>query len=225
MLFMLATVSVWFGIINAAREITKEASIFRRERLANLRIGPYILSKVVILSLLVLVQSAILLLVLGLQMRYSCDAGILLPPVVELFVSMLLTSLAGMALGLAISAFATSPDRAISLVPLALIPQIVFAGLIFKVEGAAEPISWFMISRWSMDALGASSNLNTLCTQPNLNVAGVVPPGCSPGRLEIEAAFTHSAGHLLSRWAILLGYTAVCLALTAWLLKRRDRQV
>ncbi|RMD74768.1 MAG: ATP-binding cassette domain-containing protein, partial [Chloroflexi bacterium] len=33
LLFMLATVSVWFGIINAAREITKEQAIYRRERL------------------------------------------------------------------------------------------------------------------------------------------------------------------------------------------------
>src|SRR4029079_8321143 len=44
-LFMLATVAVWFGIINAAREITKESAIYKRERLANLRIGPYVLSK------------------------------------------------------------------------------------------------------------------------------------------------------------------------------------
>ena len=50
-LFMLATVAVWFGIINAAREIVKEAPIYRRERLANLRIGPYLFSKVLILTL------------------------------------------------------------------------------------------------------------------------------------------------------------------------------
>src|SRR5690606_11951248 len=60
-LFMLATVSVWFGIINAAREITKELPIFQRERLVNLRIGPYLLSKVIVLSLLVFVQTLILL--------------------------------------------------------------------------------------------------------------------------------------------------------------------
>jgi hypothetical protein len=40
-LFMLSTVAVWFGITNAAREITKESAIYRRERLAGLRVGPY----------------------------------------------------------------------------------------------------------------------------------------------------------------------------------------
>jgi hypothetical protein len=30
---------------------------------------------------------------------------------------------------------------------------------------------------------------------------------------------------LLSRWLILLAYMAVCLGITAWQLKRRDRQI
>ena len=32
LLFMLSTVGVWFGIINAAREVCKESAILRRER-------------------------------------------------------------------------------------------------------------------------------------------------------------------------------------------------
>ena len=64
-------------IINAAREITKESAIYRRERLANLRIGPYVLSKVVVLTLLVLIQSLILLLLIGLKVRLPA-MGVLL---------------------------------------------------------------------------------------------------------------------------------------------------
>src|SRR5262249_36635589 len=60
-LFMLSTVAVWFGIINAAREITKESAVLRRERLAGLRVGAYVLSKVLVLALLVVVQTAALL--------------------------------------------------------------------------------------------------------------------------------------------------------------------
>ena len=68
-LFMLSTVAVWFGIINAAREITKEAAVYRRERLAGLRVGAYVLSKVLVLALLVAVQSAALLAVVGADVR------------------------------------------------------------------------------------------------------------------------------------------------------------
>jgi ABC-type multidrug transport system ATPase subunit/pSer/pThr/pTyr-binding forkhead associated (FHA) protein len=224
-LFMLATVSVWFGIINAAREIVKEQPIYLRERLVNLKIAPYLTSKVAVLSVLVLVQTLILLGMLALRVGFPGDAGVLMHPLLETFITLLLTSGAGMALGLAISAASNSADRAISVVPLALIPQILFAGLIFNVEGLATPLSWLTVSKWSMDALGTSLNLNALCNLPNTDDQGSVPAGCTPGFLETEAVFTYTPAHLLGRWAALLVYAVACLAITAWLLKRRDRQV
>ncbi len=224
-LFMLATVSVWFGIINAAREITKELPIFQRERLVNLRIGPYLLSKVVVLSVLIIAQTLVLLGIVALKVRFPTDTGVLLPPLVETFITLLLTALTGMALGLVISAASDSGDRAISIVPLALIPQILFAGLIFKIEGLATPLSWLTISRWSMDALGISADLNSLCNLPNTNGAGSIPAGCAPGFLDAEVSFTHSPDVLLGRWGAMLLYTLICLGITAWLLHRRDRQI
>jgi ABC-type multidrug transport system ATPase subunit len=214
-LFMLATVGVWFGIINAAREIVKETPIYKRERLANLHIGPYVLAKVLVLTLIVIVQSALLLGLLALKVHFP-DQGVLMPAAIELFITTLLTALAGLALGLALSALASTPDRATSLVPLALIPQILFAGVIFSLgEGVTlqRLLSWLTISRWSMDAYGATANINELPFQPGF---GVLP---NP-----PAEYSHTPGHLLSRWLILLAYMLICLGLTAWLLKRRDRQ-
>ncbi len=213
-LFMLATVAVWFGIINAAREITKESAIFRRERLANLRIGPYVLSKIVILTLLVAIQSALLLGLVGLKVQFPA-MGVLLPGWIELYITTLLTSLAGLAIGLAISSAATTPDRAISIVPLALIPQILFAGVIFSLGDGytvERLLSWFTVSRWAMDAYGTTVNLNEMNFQPGLLRV-------------VKDEYTFTAGHLLSRWAILLVYMAVCLGITAWQLRSRDRQV
>jgi len=213
-LFLLATVAVWFGIINAAREITKESAIYRRERLANLRIGPYVLSKILVLTLLVLIQSLILLVLIGLKVQLPA-MGALLPVGIELFMTTFLASLAGLAMGLAISASSSSPDRAISMVPLALIPQILFAGVIFSLgDGLTiqRLLSWFTISRWAMDAYGTTVNLNDLPFQP--------------GMLRVpKEEYTFTATHLLSSWLILLAYMAVCLGVTAWQLKRRDRQI
>ena len=213
-IFMLATVGVWFGVINAAREITKEAPIYKRERLANLHIGPYVLSKIVVLTLLVIIQSLTLLFLVGLKVTFPSQ-GVIFPVGFELFVTTLLTALAGLAMGLAISAAAATPDRAISIVPLALIPQILFAGVIFSLgDGITiqRLLSWLTISRWAMDAYGTTVNLNDLPLQP--------------GMLRVEAAeYTHTPLHLFSRWVILVGYMLVCLGVTGWLLKRRDRRV
>ncbi len=224
-LFMLATVSVWFGIINAAREITKEQPVYRRERLVNLRIMPYLLSKVTVLSLLIVAQTVILLAILLLKVVLPGETGLIASPLLETFVTLGLSSGAGMALGLAISAASATPDRAISLVPFALIPQILFAGLIFAIEGLATPLSWLTISRWTMDALGASFDLNRLCNLPNTDNQGSIPPGCTAGFLETEAAFNHTPEHLLGRWLALIAYAIACLLVAAWLLRRRDRVV
>ena len=53
---------------------------------------------------------------------------------IEFYVTLLLASIASVALGLALSAASMSEERAITLVPLALIPQIMFAGIIFKLN-------------------------------------------------------------------------------------------
>jgi ABC-type transport system involved in multi-copper enzyme maturation permease subunit len=209
-IFMLATVAVWFGIINAAREITKEATIYRRERLANLRIGPYLFSKVVVLTGLILIQSIMLLAIVGWKVHLP-QAGVFTSAGIELFLTTFLAGLAGLAMGLLISTIAATPDRAISIVPLALIPQIILSGVIFTLEGHAKLLSWLAVGRWAMDAYGTVINLNSLPAM--MGGQPVTPP---------YDEYTHSAGHLLGRWLIMALYTAVCLALTIWLLRRKD---
>ena len=65
-LFIMAFATVLFGCINGAREIVKEAAIYKRERAVNLAILPYMFSKIVVLGMLCLLQSAILTLVIEL---------------------------------------------------------------------------------------------------------------------------------------------------------------
>lgn len=196
-LFVLAAVGVWFGIINSAREITKEQTIFARERMSKLSIGAYISSKISVLGLLVFVQNVVLL---GLLMLQLGDKGIEIPanpggmdslleplPVwLEMFITMMLTSVAGLAMGLLVSTISRTSDQAISIVPLLLIPQILFAGLIFKIapaeDGIIEAIIWLvsllMISRWALDALGTSLNLPKLCQLPNVDYDGKTQTQC-----------------------------------------------
>jgi hypothetical protein len=208
-LFMLSTVAVWFGVINAAREITQEAAVYRRERLAGVGIVPYVMSKVLVLSLLVIAQSAALLAVVGRNVHFPAS-GVLLDGTWELYVTTTLTALAGLSLGLAISAWAKTADRAISVVPLVLIPQILFSGVLFPFGSGISTtriLSWFTVSRWAMDAYGTTVNL------------GRLPPLARPAAAEF--AFTRD--NLLLRWEILGGFTLGCLLLACLLLWWRDR--
>src|SRR5436190_2456606 len=131
-LFIMAFSAIFFGCINAAREIVKEAPIYLRERAVNLGILPYMFSKIVVLGVLCLVQSAILVLCVSIPDPFS--NSILLPPFLEVYITIALTSLAGLMMGLMVSALVPNTDRAMTIVPLLLIPQIIFSGTIFPLN-------------------------------------------------------------------------------------------
>jgi ABC-type multidrug transport system ATPase subunit len=202
-LFVMVMAAIWFGTLNSAREIVKEAPIYRRERTINLGLVPYVLSKVFVLGLLCVLQSFILLYIVGLKSGYP-SSGILLPPFAEMYVSLLLTSLGGLTMGLLVSSLAPNTDRAISIVPLLLIAQIIFAGNIFKLSGPAAWLSYLMLARWGMMALGSTVNLHAEATQTASGFYG------------------HDYGHLLQAWGALGALTLVFLGLTFFFQKRKD---
>ena len=159
-LFIVAFVAVLFGCINGTREVVKEASIYRRERTVNLGIVPYILSKVGVLGVLSLFQSFMLLLIV--ELFEPLQQGIFLPVILEAYITLVLTGLAGLMVGLTASAFAANEDSANSLLPFLLIPQVVFAGVFFPLKDYALQIPGFIFpTRWAMAALGSSIGLHS----------------------------------------------------------------
>ncbi|HUQ03927.1 MAG TPA: ATP-binding cassette domain-containing protein [Kofleriaceae bacterium] len=206
LIFMLATTGVWFGVINSAREICKEAPILRRERLAGLRAGPYVASKMIVLFGLVLVQSALLLGVMVTRVKLPAD-GILLPPLLELYVTVALAGLAGVGLGLAVSAVAATPDKATSFIPIVLVPQVVLAGIMFALTGVMSWVSWVVSARAAVDGLSATVDTNHLTF--------LVP-------LPDEPQYAHTPRVLLIAWAALVGQAFLFSAI-AWVTLRRRR--
>ena len=139
-LFMMALAAIWFGCNNSAREICKELSLYRRERMVNLGIIPYLVSKVSVLTALVIIQC----IVLGLLTPREFWSAY--PPLV-------LCGVAGIALGLLVSAIVDSPDKAIALVPILLIPQVLFSGIFGEMKGFQSAMGDVMISKWSYNLL------------------------------------------------------------------------
>jgi ABC transport system ATP-binding/permease protein len=159
-LFLMAFSAIMFGCINAIREFVKEAPIYKRERTVNLGILPYMLSKIAVLALLCLVQS--LILVACVEILDPFRHSVFLPPFLEVYITIALTSLAGLMLGLTISAIAPNNDRAMSFLPLLLLPQVIFAGSIFPLTSwfLQYPAMLFPI-RWAMAALGSTVGMHS----------------------------------------------------------------
>jgi ABC transport system ATP-binding/permease protein len=207
LIFMLATTGVWFGVINSAREICKELSVLRREQLAGLRVGPYLGSKVLVLFALVLVQSGLLLGVVALGTEMPPD-GVLLPAALEIYLTIALAGLAGIALGLAVSAVASTPDKATSLIPIVLVPQVLFAGIMFTLTGVPKAISTLVSARAAVDAMSATVDTNSLS----------VPLLALPS----ESQYAHTATVLCTAWGLLIAQSLLFGAV-AWSVLRLRR--
>jgi hypothetical protein len=204
LVFMLATTGVWFGVINAAREICKEAAVLRRERLGGLHAGAYLASKLLVLGAVVLVQAALLLGVVAAHVKLPAH-GVLLPAALELYLTIALAGFAGIALGLCVSAMSSTPDKATSLIPIVLVPQVLFAGVMFTLHGVPRALSWAVSSRAAVDAMSSIVDLNAL------PVPLPIPP---------EPAYDHSPHIVLAAWGALLAQ-ALGFALLAYLQLRR----
>jgi hypothetical protein len=108
--------------------------------MVNLSIFPYLCSKFVILSSLVFLQCLIL-------------ASLTPAQFFQAYGPLLLCGLAGIAMGLFISSVVDSPDKAIALVPIILIPQVLFSGIFGELYGFKKAVGEAMISKWSYNLM------------------------------------------------------------------------
>jgi len=99
-----------------------------------------------------------------------------------------------------------------------LLPQIIFSGVLFKMEGAASKFSWLMLSRWSVGAYGSLVNVNAMVPAPT-----TLPDGSTlPQPFEPTPVYDPTWENLGLNWGILCVHILVYLMLTLWLQKRKD---
>ena len=237
LLFMLALAVTLLGMFGAAYEIVKEEAIYQRERMVNLKIPPYLMSKVVVLGFFALIQCATLLAVVALKVAYPGD-GVFLPAAIEMYITLVLATVAGISLGLLVSALVRSQNMVIYVILLILFVEIIFAGALFELPAAAKPISYLTTTRWTLEALGSTVDMESLrvdgvtCLEPeNARQRQMLDRGeapCKDGQqrltppYEFNVIYRYNALHLLSRWLMLLAFSGVFIGATYIVQRRKD---
>jgi ABC-type multidrug transport system ATPase subunit len=191
----------FFGLTYGLLQICTEFPIVRRERFVGVRIGPYVLSKVVVLAPLLLAMAVIMLVVLRLFDRLP-DASF--GTYAALTVTLVLEALAGLALGLLTSAAVSGPAQATIALPLLCFPQVLFSGAILPVPIMAtigKAVSYPLSDRWAFEGLGHQLGLNRLLGEGGSPLG---PP------LLAEYGETFSRGTWIA-WTILAGMALVFL--------------
>lgn len=161
-LFWIAFGGFFFGLTYGLLQICTELPILRRERLAGVRLVPYLLAKVaVLLPLLAVVDLALLGVLRGMDR---------LPPVggadfAALYATLLLSSAAALALGLLCSAAVSDAAQATLMLPMLCFPQVLFVGAILPVPAMAAGGQWLsyaMSNRWAFEGLGHTAGVERL---------------------------------------------------------------
>jgi hypothetical membrane protein len=137
---------------------------------------------------------------------------------IEVFITMWLTILAAIAMGFVISALVSTGDKAMAVAPFVLIVQLLFSGILFVLEGAGEILSFVTISRWSVSALGRTSDLNVL--------EGRLVQEFPMIEREADAIFEAASTYLMETWLILVGMALLFMVASTISLRRiaKDRR-
>jgi len=231
-IYLMAIAALWFGTSNAAREIVSEQAIYRRERMVNLSVFNYVMSKFAFLALLCTVQCTVLLGIVFYSLHLGGESAKVFAQMLGM---LLVTAVCGGGIGLLLSTVVQSAEAAMALTPIALIPQVVLGGRMVPMTNK----SWLKLvmsavpSRWSFEGLLASER-KYLAESWQLTSCIESGRGVTNGKLDCaleEIRNTAAGGGGLGfatydkPWisvGVLLGFTVLSLTAVMLLLRRRD---
>lgn len=166
-LFMAVIVALFLGLVISAEEIFKDRKILKREKFLNLSRSSYLLSKISILFIISAVQTFVFVLIANSMLEIR---GMLFPYWFVLFTASCWSNL----VGLNISSGFKSVVTIYILVPLILVPQLIFSGVIldfskmhYSIANDKEVpiIGDNMASRWAFEALAVTQHKNNRYTR------------------------------------------------------------
>lgn len=215
-LFIFTCAGLWVGLSSSLQEIVKEIGIYRRERLINLDIGAYLGSKLGVLGLLTIMQTFLIMLMIS--VGFQSPRITLFPWSIGMMVTTFLTLFTSVNLGLMVSALVKNISQANSALPLLLIPQIIFSGVLFQSAGIGKLLSWLTLSRWSIGAYGTLTDINGLIPNlPRNPLMADIPRAFSPSNV-----YSPTVDNLMLNWSMLLIHAGIYLSITWWLQKQKD---
>ena len=208
MVMILVMSSVLAGTALSIREFIKERDIYERERMAGLSASAYLFSKVIVLSLIAIMQSALVTLV-GLAGIKVPASGVVIPgtALIEIFVALAVLSVVSMLIGLAISTLVTKGDQTMPILVGVTMVQVALSGGLFPLAGTLGDVAMIAPARWGLGAVASTINLNVIQSTVSQGPNGQKP----------DALWTHDAKH----WLIAIG--AMLLLGILWLVIARIR--
>jgi ABC-type multidrug transport system ATPase subunit len=154
-LFMCVVAIIFFGLSASAQEIIKDRKILQRERFLHLSRNSYLFSKVLVMCIISAIQSLSFILIGNAVLEIN---GLTL----HYFAILFSASICANMIGLNISSALNSEVAIYILIPLILVPQLLFSGVVVRYDKLHNSLSSnsyvptvadITISRWAYEAL------------------------------------------------------------------------
>ena len=223
-LFAIMCGCIWVGIFNSIQSVCKERAIIKKEKQTGLHISSYIMAHVNYEFVLCFVETVVVMIVLlASNIGHLPKKGILFPLPVDLFISFFLVIFAADMLALLVSCVVKTPSVAMTVMPFVLIVQLVFAGVVFELEGAMEKVANLTICKWGMQAVQVIANttksvrtsaydFNQITTLPLYELPKKDLPELDP-----------ELGNLLQAWGIMALFCVIYIAIAVIALRQVSR--
>lgn len=229
--FALVCACIWIGLFNSIQSICKERAIIKREHRTGLHISAYVIAHMIYELTLCAMEALIMTVVLAL-FRDLPSHGILFSWIgVEFYLSFLLVIYCADCLGLCVSAIVKTENAAMTVMPFVLIIQLVMSGMMFTLPDNAQPVKYLTISKWGMDAICSSADINenpTWDTLQKFQEAVASDEEIHSWKdlhltQEYELDFDGTAEHVAFTWLMLVCYCALYGAIAIVALEFIDR--
>ena len=234
----------WAGIFNSVQEISKERTIFHREKFTGVAVAPYLMSKFSILTTLCAVQALAMTAILwwlgntvatmdagkhpitNFDIKIPTEYGLFFTGnafFLEMFITTFLCVLSAMCLGLAISSMVNN-DMALVICPICLLPQLLFSGVATPLSGMTKTLSNIVCCRWSCIAFLTSVDVNKMKLSCEYDNRWIIEdnPAIVSADYSADKTYLFGLNPVASAWVALLLISFACLAFAYFVLRYRD---
>lgn len=240
---------LWNGCFNSIQAVCRERDIVKREHRSGMRIASYISAHMIYQGFLCLMQTIITITVCRFMKIPFPTEGFITPFfLLDIGITLFLITFSADMMSLMISCVVRNTTSAMTVMPLVLIVQLVFSGILFTLDGSIQKFSKLTIANWGMRCINSQANYNSLPMVSvwnqifkfrNYEVNGLTPVKTFTDYIEqnnlrddflretaaqqFNPVYDHTVRNIASCWGMLLLFTIVFVLLSMLFLSMIDK--
>lgn len=192
----------WLGLFNTIQEIVKEKDMLKKEYMSGLKFTSYIISKIIIFSVLCLYQGIACVSIVYFHLSPRPEEILITNTLLDLIINFFLVSFSTSMIGILISSIVKETKTTLILSPLYMMIQMLFSGMFIPFIELTKTISYFVIARWGYESFATISNLKKY---------NVVEPA--------KNFFDFHSTHVIYIWIIFIGIFLLSLVVSIVIIK------